>query len=244
MAGDKIGLAPTGMKYNDSDYAIINSYDSATGEVTLDRSLTAYHYGASTSSASTYSGVIDIRGEVFMLSRNVKIAGEDAEAWGCQIVTSEYTEPSGTIRSGMTYMDSVEVYNCSQYDTEKAALRFEGVTLGHSGISNSAIYQGLGWGIAIQSASNLLFKNNIVFSFVKMGININSATNITISGNLVSNIGQRTIIAYDQSIDTTGGILGCAYVQGDMCTEISITDNIVSGVAQVGYAAYGLNCNS
>lgn len=29
-------------------------------------------------------------------------------------------------------MDSVEVYNCSQYDTEKAALRFEGLTGGHS----------------------------------------------------------------------------------------------------------------
>lgn len=101
------------MKYKESDYAIISSYDSATGEVTLDRSLNNYHYGASTSSASTYSGIIDIRGEVFMLSRNVKIAGEDSEAWGCQIVTSEYIEPSGTIRSGMTYMDSVEVYNCS-----------------------------------------------------------------------------------------------------------------------------------
>jgi hypothetical protein len=25
----------------------------------------------------------------------------------------------------MTYLDSVEIYNCSQYDTFKAAVRFE-----------------------------------------------------------------------------------------------------------------------
>lgn len=189
VAGDKLGFAPTGMRSNDSDYAIIQSYDSSSGEITLDRALTAYHYGASTSSASTYGGVIDIRGEVFLLSRNIKIAGEDSEAWGCQIVTSEYTEPSGTVRSGMTYMNSVEVYNCSQYDTEKAALRFEGVNYGHSGIENSAIYHGLGWGVSVMSSMNLLFKNNIVFGFVKMGINLDFASNITLNGNLVSNIG-------------------------------------------------------
>lgn len=71
VAGDKLGLAPTSLRYNDSDYAIIESYDSSSGEVTLDRELTAYHYGASSSTASTYSGKIDIRGEVMLLSRNI-----------------------------------------------------------------------------------------------------------------------------------------------------------------------------
>jgi len=83
VAGDKIGIAPTGMRYNDTDFAIISAYNSATGEVTLDRPLTAYHYGASTSTASTYGGIVDIRGEVLMLTRNIKIAGEDVDAWGC-----------------------------------------------------------------------------------------------------------------------------------------------------------------
>jgi hypothetical protein len=71
-AGDRIGLAPTAMVHNDSDYAIITNYDSATGQVDLDRTLTAYHYGAAASTASLYNG-IDVRGEVFLLSRNIRI---------------------------------------------------------------------------------------------------------------------------------------------------------------------------
>jgi hypothetical protein len=115
------------MKYYDIDYAVVSAYNSATGQVTLDRALSAYHYGASTSSASTYGGVIDIRAEVVMLSRNIKISGEDVEAWGCQFVTSDYQDLSSiTFYSGSTILDNVEIYNCSQYDTEKAAIRFEG----------------------------------------------------------------------------------------------------------------------
>lgn len=100
------------MRYNDSDTAKITDYNSRNGIITLNRPLSAYHYGASESTANQYSGV-DIRNEVYLLSRNVKISGEDVEAWGCQVVTSDYIEISGKIRAGRTYMNNVEIYNCS-----------------------------------------------------------------------------------------------------------------------------------
>lgn len=62
------------MRFNDTDYAKITSYDSATGVVVLDRPLTAYHYGAAASTAANYNGV-DMRGEVYMFTRNVLISG-------------------------------------------------------------------------------------------------------------------------------------------------------------------------
>jgi hypothetical protein len=80
-AGDKLGIAPTGMRHNHTDYAVISSYDSSTGKVLLDRELSYYHYGASESTELLYSGV-DIRGEVLLLNRNVKITAEDVENWG------------------------------------------------------------------------------------------------------------------------------------------------------------------
>lgn len=43
--GDKIGLLPTNMRYEESDYAIIITYDIATGLVALDRALDYYHFG-------------------------------------------------------------------------------------------------------------------------------------------------------------------------------------------------------
>jgi hypothetical protein len=80
--GDKIGLAPTGIVFNNSDSAVIRSYNSSSGLTILDRKLTSEHYGSSKSTSSSYSGV-DIRGEVFLLSRNIVIKGEDVESWGC-----------------------------------------------------------------------------------------------------------------------------------------------------------------
>jgi hypothetical protein len=54
-----------------------------------------------------------MRSEVVLLSRNIKIIGNDTDSWGCQIVTSDWTEANGEFRSGLTLMDHVEVYNCS-----------------------------------------------------------------------------------------------------------------------------------
>lgn len=62
-----------------------------------------------------------------LLSRNIIIAGNvTMDGWGGQVLTSDFVEGNGEIRSGLTLLDHVEVFNCSQYDTSKAALRFEG----------------------------------------------------------------------------------------------------------------------
>jgi len=109
---ETIALAPTAMRWNDSESAIIESYDNDTGALVVKTALKAYHYGAATSTAANYNGV-DMRGEVYLLSRNVKIQGNDTETWGCQIVTSDFIEITAVIRKGNTFMDNVEIYNCS-----------------------------------------------------------------------------------------------------------------------------------
>jgi hypothetical protein len=90
---------------------------------------------------------VDIRGEVLLLSRHVKIVGNDTESWGCQILTGDFIEGDGTYRNGSTVMDSVEIYNCSQFDTMKGALRFQSNGNSYSAISNTAIHHGLGIGV-------------------------------------------------------------------------------------------------
>lgn len=49
--GDRIGLLPTGMHYEESDYAVISSYDATSGVAVLDRSLDYPHFGAAQSTA-------------------------------------------------------------------------------------------------------------------------------------------------------------------------------------------------
>ncbi len=241
VAGDKLAIAPSGMRFNDTDHTTIVSYNAADGKITLDRPLKGIHYGAAASTASIYSGV-DIRTEVALLSRNIKISGQDIEAWGCQIVTSDFVEFSGITRFGSTVMDNVEIFNCSQYDTEKAALRFDTANGGYSSITNSVVRNGLGWGIAIEKSDNIHIQSNVIVSFVKMGLNINTANNVTIDGNLILDVSEREVIAFDMMMDITGGLISCAYIIGDYCTGISITNNIVAGTYFYGYVAYGHDC--
>lgn len=63
------------------DYAIIEHYDPITGNITLAEPLDYYHWGQSYSTIEQYSGV-DMRAEVVLLTRNVKIAGNDTDSWG------------------------------------------------------------------------------------------------------------------------------------------------------------------
>lgn len=52
-------------------------------------------------------------------------------------------------------MDFVEIYNCSQMDTYKAALRFEGANNAWSLITNSAIHHGFARGLHVINSSNI-----------------------------------------------------------------------------------------
>jgi hypothetical protein len=117
----------------------VKTYNNETGLITLMEPLNFYHWGAPISTASDYSGV-DLRGEVMLMTRNVKIVGDDTDAWGCQILTSDFLEANNEFRVGRTFLDNVEIYNCSQYDSWKAALRFKNSKYGFSRVSNSAIY--------------------------------------------------------------------------------------------------------
>ena len=90
----------------------IENYDPESGIMTFTNFTRWYHWGAPASTAGEYSGV-DMRGEVILMSRNVRVVGEDNDAWGAQIVVSDTIELSGVQRSGHVILDNVECYNCS-----------------------------------------------------------------------------------------------------------------------------------
>lgn len=56
-----------------SDDVFVESYDNETGLVVLNRNLTFYHWGAPKSTKQDFTA--DIRGEVIILTRNVRIRG-------------------------------------------------------------------------------------------------------------------------------------------------------------------------
>lgn len=241
-AGDRLGLLPTSFKLDAIDEVFVSSYDTATGLVTVNTTLQYYHFGKSESTASLYNGV-DIRGEVVLLTRNIRIEGENVEDWGGQIVTGFMLETDlTTMRYGQTYMDNVEIYNCSQKDTSRAALRWSSNGLGNSTISNSVIHSGHAWAVNIQSSANIILQNNIIFGFKALGIVVQTATNVTIDGNVVANVTARVLETNDMSVDKEAGMAICSYNEPDSCSDISVINNIVAGVRYTGYAMFGHNC--
>lgn len=87
VPGDRLAVFPTSFEPHAQDDLIwITSYDNVTGEVKLNNTIEYYHFGRANSTGDLYNGV-DIRAEVVLLSRNVKIVGEDIESWGGQIIT-------------------------------------------------------------------------------------------------------------------------------------------------------------
>lgn len=70
--GDRLGLLPTSYDPDTVDDVFVQSYDSASGLVTINSTLNYYHWGQQESTGYTHNG-LDMRGEVLLLTRNVKI---------------------------------------------------------------------------------------------------------------------------------------------------------------------------
>ena len=195
--GDEIYLAPTAAQNTHSDYRTIVSY--AGGEIVLDEPLEYYHYGSPASTEEDYG--VDMRGEVLLLSRGIKIHGEDIDGWGGQVMATDLFESDGTWRKGSIIFDNVQVYNCSQKDSYHSAIRFEGATGGYSRISNSAVHNGLDWGLSIINSNNIEIIDNAFVGYRAVGVNLSKFRNSTITGNFVGDVNSRNLNFIDMTID-------------------------------------------
>jgi len=238
VPGDRIVLLPTGFVRHMKDDVFIKTYDNATGVVTINTTLNHYHWGQADDTGADFNG-IDIRGEVILLSRNVKIAGEDVESWGGHIITGDTVELEGAeikMRAGHLVLDHVEVHNNSQIDTMNSAIRFENAMTGYSSITNCTVHNGFGWGINVVNSANILFANNNIYNFRPIGVAINTGKNITMHDNIVAHITEReTFTAGDNMVDRRGLFAICSYFEGDSCTDISVYNNIAAGGAYAGF---------
>ena len=91
--GDEIGIAPTGLKFDASEQRTIATIDTSSGNtvITFSTALEYTHYGSRDSSKYLINSV-DTRGEVVLLSRNIKIKGTGTDNWGCQVLVHDLLE--------------------------------------------------------------------------------------------------------------------------------------------------------
>jgi hypothetical protein len=187
-----------------------------------------------------------MRGEVILLSRNIRIQGEDIDGWGGQVLATDLFESDGTWRKGSLFFDNVQVYNCSQKDAYHSGIRFEGAMGGYSRISGSTIHNGLDWGLIVWDSNNVEVIDSVVVGFRAVGMNLDGMRNSTFAGNFIGDIGGRGIDFVDMSIDKEGCVAYSSYRNGDKGSpsyDITFKNNIAGGCIFSGFVAPGHDCD-
>ena len=147
-----------------------------------------------------------------------------------------------TSRYGQLYMDNVEVYNMSQMDTFKAAIRWENNVQGHSSVTNCAIHNGYSWALHVKTSQNVHIKDNVMWNFRPVGVGVQTSNNITIDGNVLGKVVGRTTFGGQKILDKEAGFSICAYHFPDPCTDIHVTNNIAGGIVYGGFLAPAHDC--
>lgn len=246
--GDELGITPSGRDYTQRDFCVVQAINGKN--VTLAAPLVYTHYGAAAVDA-TKTGTIDIRAEVLHLTRNIVVQGTNEDRWGAHVVTAHNNDSgfsNGQLvsvqRKGFAIIDHVEFVNCSQYDTDKAAVRFSNFfalssTDKQSSVSNSAVHNGLGIGVMVTSANNVLVDNNVVFYHHIGGIWMKNSNSTTITNNVVGGMDTRYWSA-ETRLDELAGFNLCNKDQN--CQNLIVKNNIVGGIQRIGFAMPTTSC--
>jgi len=80
VMGDRIAIATNTLDEMGSEDNFIETYDAITGNTILRNPLLDYHWGAPESTEGEFG--VDMRAEVVLLTRNIKIHGDDIMSWG------------------------------------------------------------------------------------------------------------------------------------------------------------------
>jgi uncharacterized protein YerC len=224
------------------EYKEIEEYISATGKLTLTEPFDFYHYGDDASIADDFSG-LDMRGEVILLTRNIRVVGEESNDWGCTIVTADRVEADRSVRTGTMILDNVEVYRGGQEDTYKSAIRYEGAMRATtSEVDGSVAWGGNAKPLIIKTSHNINVKNSAFLGGYQVGIYLQTVTNVHLDNIFLGDIKRRFTNPNLQTIDKEGGVAFCSFVSGDKCFNSSVQNSIVAGVIYGGFVVPGHAC--
>ena len=114
--GDQLGLPATNVNVYDSETVTVQSYEPASGVITLTSPVQGYHFGAATSTEDAYGG-IDMRGEVLQLSSSISITNQQ-EAPGTfrnwAVIVADFTDPNDfEYYAGTVEIDNISIQGLS-----------------------------------------------------------------------------------------------------------------------------------
>lgn len=244
MVGDELFFATTNHQWEQSEYRTITAYDDVNGIITVDTPFEFYHFGQEDSTAADFNG-LDMRGEVRLLTRNVKIVGEATnDKWGGNVLTMDRMEFDGSMRIATTQFDNIEISGCSQENTFHAAVRFESTGMSEASyMKNSVVHHSEAWALYISSSQNIDVSTSDFIGAKAIGVNLNSVTNVHLDEIFVADVTKRVWTAMDNMLDKEACVAFCSYWEPNSCRDSSVTNSIAAGCAFAGFIAPGNDCD-
>lgn len=220
-------------------YNTVIAKSTGISKIILDRPISFYHAGAP---LQIFEKIVDVRAEVGLLTRNVRIMA-DGNGWGCNTVVSDFEdymtstgEPAQ--RVGTVNLSNIQIDDCSQADTTKAALRIERSTGSHR-ISNSVFSNSHSWAVSFWSAGNINFTSNFIYNSEWKGVVAQDLKNANFSDNLAIRVKNRGFVKIEDDSPTC--FMLC--VDKVVCSGIEIKRNRASGCDLAAFAVAGTPCS-
>jgi cell surface hyaluronidase len=156
--GDKIAIASTDFDPTQAEESVITAVSGNT--VTLSKALAYMHYGETQTIAGTN---LDERAEVALLSRNIRVQGDDASS------TSGFGGHIMDMGSGAMHVENVELFRMGQKQkTGRYPIHWHMMGNNASGsyLKNSSIHNTFNRCVTIHGSNNVTLENNAAFDAI------------------------------------------------------------------------------
>ena len=115
------------------------------------------------------------------------------------------------------------MYNCSQENTYKASIRWEGAIGGTSSVTNSTVHGSMGWLASVYKSNNVVLEDNTFVGSRAIGVHLDNVRNVKMHGNFIGDVMPRGFGAGDGITDKEACVAVCSYMtDGSPCFDLDI----------------------
>ncbi|XP_066530272.1 fibrocystin-L-like [Hoplias malabaricus] len=248
-AGDQIVLSTTSYDPGQTETRTITSVSSDGLTLTLDQPLSYTHIGENYTVTGT-SQSYRLSGDVGLLSRNIKIIGEDypsllTDSFGARVLVGAFSY-GGINYRGKAQIRDVEFYHTGQegwtdYTDPRYSLAFLNlgvVAQNESYVKGCSFHHGFSPAVGIFGTDGLSVDDNVIHHTVGEGIRV-WGNNITLRRNLV------TLTLWPGSYNGRAEAFNFdwnAAIEANVGNNVVLQGNIVAGYERVGFRIDGEPC--
>ena len=156
-------------------------------------------------------------------------------------MVQEFQNAAEVTFQGKATLKNIELRRMSQYDTSRAAIRFEGTTQASS-VERCSIHRSSAWALAITNGKNIEIKENVVWETHRNAMRVEGSHMLKLKNNLFMYADKREWDTNVKRKDNQFAVDICVGESNTKCTDLQIMDNAISGGKGIGWLVPTSDC--